>query len=639
MKTLLLVLGFFAISSCVLTARSNKAEVKATDKFPVHDLNTGLNYTHIQTAIDAVETLPGNTLVVDAGTYYEHVTVTKSLILLGESRNNTIIDGNRTGPVITVSANNVSIVNFTVRNGGNSWSPQDTCIWGKGVSNVLVENNTVANVSNGIIFYSMHNSSMSHNFAEECGVMGLHFDSSSDCKMTYNTVTNSFQGIVLEKSYANSIHANSLINNNISMYAYASAENLVEGNILTNSNASIVLVANDGINVLKNNNMTHNAYNLIVWGSTVEAFIQNIDTSNIVDKKAVYYVTNSQNLLLNPSNCPNIGYLALVNCTDVKVNDIDLSNDNDGMLMARSTNSSLVNVTLANSHINITLSAFTPQPLIYGGLTFFMSNNDLMVNSRIVDNNVGVCLYQSSGNVFYHNSFVNVAKPVISNFQGPALPPSGSCSINKWDNGLEGNYWSNYSGVDSDQDGIGDSPYIIDANNTDRRPLMGMFSEFPINWANRTYVTTTICNSSISNFQHTVVYPHPSSQPWTTSIIFNVTGKVPGFCRIMIPKDMLDGQYVVMLDGFTMPSSMWREMSITNNTTLFLYLTYPGGSHEIWIMGTTWMTEYPIELILAFSMIVTLLAAVVYKRNRPKKTKHEKNGIARETSPQNALWL
>ena len=41
-----------------------------------------------------------------------------------------------------------------------------------------------------------------------------------------------------------------------------------------------------------------------------------------------------------------------------------------------------------------------------------------------------------------------------------------------WDNGKEGNYWSDYNGTDSNHDGIGDTPYFIDALNLDRYPLM-----------------------------------------------------------------------------------------------------------------------------------------------------------------------
>jgi hypothetical protein len=41
-----------------------------------------------------------------------------------------------------------------------------------------------------------------------------------------------------------------------------------------------------------------------------------------------------------------------------------------------------------------------------------------------------------------------------------------------WDNGSEGNYWSNYNGTDSNNDGIGDTYFIISDGVKDNYPLM-----------------------------------------------------------------------------------------------------------------------------------------------------------------------
>ena len=580
---------------------------------PVHNINTGLGYATIQAAIDAPETLNGHTIEADAGTYCEHLVISKSIFLIGEIRNTTIIDGNGTGPVVTLSADNVSVANFMIRNGGHAWSPMDTCIWGHNLSNILIENNTVMDVSNGIIFYGLCNSSMIHNFAEDCGAMGLHFDSSSNCKMVNNTVINSFQGIVVEKSAGNFIQGNNLISNNVSIQLYASAGNLVEGNNLVNSNVSIILIASNGINVFQNNNMTSNTCNLMVWGSSLEAFMQRIDTSNIANNKRVYYITDSRDLLLDPPNCPNIGYLALVNCTHVTVKDIDLSNDNDGMLMAQSTNCSLVNMTLANSRTNITLRAFSPQPIIHGGLTFFRSDNNLVTNSRITNNSVGVCLYQSSGNLFYHDSFVAVDKPVISNFQSPGLPPSGSCSMNKWDNGLEGNYWSDYTGNDSDHDGIGDSPYAVDANNTDNYPLMGPFVEFNAGtWNGTQYSVDIVSNSTLANFNFNAT---------SKTIMFDVEGQsgTTGFCRVDIPKSLLwsdnKDKWTVIVGGVLASPNV-----IENGNYTYIYFSYTHSTHEVKITGTNAVPEFPSALATTLIIVTTLFATILLAKKRKPKT-------------------
>jgi len=73
------------------------------------------NYPTIQEAINAAN--EGDTIFVRNGTYYEHVVVNKTVSIVGQSRDSTIIDGNGIGTVVIVVADNVSFSGFTVQNG------------------------------------------------------------------------------------------------------------------------------------------------------------------------------------------------------------------------------------------------------------------------------------------------------------------------------------------------------------------------------------------------------------------------------------------------------------------------------------------------------------------------------------------
>jgi parallel beta-helix repeat protein len=72
-------------------------------------------------------------------------------------------------------------------------------------------------------------------------------------------------------------------------------------------------------------------------------------------------------------------------------------------------------------------------------------------------------------NIIHHNNFID--NP------GNAYDVTG----NIWDDGSSGNYWSDYTGSDSDGDGIGDTPYLIPGNvSQDRFPLMEPFENHAI---------------------------------------------------------------------------------------------------------------------------------------------------------------
>ena len=66
------------------------------------------NYTYIQLAINDASN--GDTVFVYNGMYYENVIVDKSINLIGEDRNTTVIDGNYSyEPGIKVKANKIKI--------------------------------------------------------------------------------------------------------------------------------------------------------------------------------------------------------------------------------------------------------------------------------------------------------------------------------------------------------------------------------------------------------------------------------------------------------------------------------------------------------------------------------------------------
>jgi nitrous oxidase accessory protein NosD len=81
----------------------------------------------------------------------------------------------------------------------------------------------------------------------------------------------------------------------------------------------------------------------------------------------------------------------------------------------------------------------------------------------------------AKNNIFYHNNFVNNYQNLMHNWD------TGMSNKNAWDNGEEGNYWSNYNSVDANGDGIGDTPFLIDHINVDHHPLMAPFDIESVN--------------------------------------------------------------------------------------------------------------------------------------------------------------
>ena len=143
-----------------------------------------------------------------------------------------------------------------------------------------------------------------------------------------------------------------------------------------------------------------------------------------------------------------------------------------GILLTRSTNNQIFCNTIKEKTSRESTGLF-----LSGG-----SANNLVYENLFEKNTyaIALCYYSVEearpenvyNNTFYRNSLVNN----INNVRVARGTP-----INYWDNGQQGNFWSDYKGKDSNDDGKGDTPYIIDENNRDNYPLMNpvVIPEFP----------------------------------------------------------------------------------------------------------------------------------------------------------------
>jgi parallel beta-helix repeat protein len=121
----------------------------------------------------------------------------------------------------------------------------------------------------------------------------------------------------------------------------------------------------------------------------------------------------------------------------------------------------------------------------YNGMLFLESDNNLIVGNTITNcsnpyglSAFGILFWGASNNTIYHNSFLNNTAQAYS---GITIFAAGELPLAKniWDDGFPngGNYWSDYvarypNATEVDNSGVGDTPYVIDAKNTDRYPLM-----------------------------------------------------------------------------------------------------------------------------------------------------------------------
>ena len=272
------------------------------------------DYSTIQDAIDnAVE---GDTIFVKTGVYDEILQIEKSLSLVGEDQETTIINGHNEGPVVYIRKDEVSVSNFTILNGDTPASK----------------------------------SSSAQYFPYSTRLAGVHISSASHCFVTNNKIMNSGCGIWLYDSDNNQIVGNDIINNSNGVKIQSSASNTIRDNYILNSWGGISFSSTSSKdNALRTNSLVNNSASLYFSSIFLyNSFDNDIDESNTINGKPIIFWIDRHNSTV-PSNA---GDVILVNCTAITVNYSDPSHKL--RIIFFNTNSSSISNT--NSNINLLTS-------------------------------------------------------------------------------------------------------------------------------------------------------------------------------------------------------------------------------------------------------------------------------------------
>ena len=393
------------------------------------------NYIHIKSGgyiQDLIDNASdGDTIYIPSGTYYENIIINKSISLIGEDKDTTIIDAGQEygwNVVHVVSADWVNISNFTITNSSSGW------FGGIDIYNsnyVKIERcNITWNSCSDIYIGGSKNISIIGNEISYAGDYGIYIGSSIDCKILNNYI------------YEVWVYGVTLYNNK---------KIILDNNTISNCYAGLLLgVQFDFLcdNIFSNNSFLNTGVSFD-RGFEMGLFENNTFLNNTVNGKPLIYLENESDIVINE----DAGQVILFDCNNIIVQNQELSNTTVGIILGVTNNCFISNNTISSNIL---------------GVEIWESINNTILRNIISNNYYGINLKDLSlNNLIYHNNIINNTKNALD-----------ECDNNTWDDGKYGNFWSDYKekypkARKKPFKGIWDTPYEIPGgDNKDNCPLI-----------------------------------------------------------------------------------------------------------------------------------------------------------------------
>lgn len=216
------------------------------------------NYTYIQDALD--NATEGDIIYVYSGTYYEDIVIEKSISLIGQDKNTTIIEGaGDIDDTISVFFDNVKISGFIIKNNGPYGAVSvilyaqsngssiignifigDDVLYGGLFSSIYIVGSNHNLISDNVfekgtirIYYNCNYNEISNNVFEST-VEGIFLYNSSNNIIKYNKINGGAEGICISYSNNNIISYNSIKNCDCGIYLVSENCEITYNNFISN---------------------------------------------------------------------------------------------------------------------------------------------------------------------------------------------------------------------------------------------------------------------------------------------------------------------------------------------------------------------------------------------------------------------